>query len=473
MLALALGLAMGTSHGILIAGAIFGVLFCGAAVMLYLRDPVLAFIWLWLCIVFNAPISAAVGYYSAAGEAVRQSDEVLVLLLFCLTVWRTMRSDVRIPPLRFILPGIGVAVFGVLGAVFYDVPITVTVIGAWLGLKLWIMVAIAMLLPWTPKDYRRIYTVLTGVGLFVAALGLLDYVSHAGVSRALHTSIYRFGVDTFRGEAVHSIFPHPGEYSLFMSLLFGLTFARFAHNRSKRDLILALLFAGSVVLSLRLKGFLSLAAVILIVALVQATTSGRGFVIVLLVGGLLFVGIYSIEGNVITKQISTYTSSEASARSRLYKTGEHIAVANFPFGAGFGRFASYPSRLYYSPVYYQYGLSAIYGFGPSGVDFIDDTSWPSVIGETGYGGFSVYLLGVMLLIGAVISRLRSDRSATRWVSLSALCAIAVLLVDSLGDPTLFDWLATTTFALMLGPALARPTGQRSSLATSFAGREDV
>lgn len=454
LLAVAAGAVASTDRGFLFAGAIVGLSLCAVGISVYVKDPVLALIGLWLFEVFNAPISAAVGYSSSAGEAVRQGDEVLVLLFAGLTVWRAMRTQIQMPPLRFILPGIGVALFGILGAVLHQVPLTVAAVGTWLGLKLWLMVGITLLLPWKLSDVKRVYSAFTKVGLVVAAVGLLDYLTHEAISRALHTSIYKYGTEISRAEAVHSIFPHPGEYSLFMSMLFALTFTRFAMKRNKSDLALALLFAGSVMLSLRLKGFLSLAAVAIIVAIVQGAASNRGGVTALLAGSLLVIGAYSIEGNVIAHQVSHYTSSsETSVRGRLYSVGERIAGDDFPLGVGFGRFASYPSRLYYSPVYSQYELSSVFGLSRAFPNYIDDTSWPSVIGETGYGGFVIYMVGIILLILAVIGSLRRVAAPIKWIPLSALCVMAVLLTDSLGDPTLFDWLATTSLAMILGPAL--------------------
>ncbi len=454
LLALFLGASAATSRGTLVAAAFVGLVFCGAWLAIYFRDAVGALIWLWLIVVFNPPVSASVGYFSSAGEAVRQSDEILILIFLCLTIWQTMRTNTRIPPLRFLLPGIGVAVFGLLGAALHAVPFTVTMVGTWLGLKLWIMIAVVLVLPWKPDDLMRIYRLFTRVGVFVALVGLADYATHEAVSRALGTSIYRFSTESFRGEAVHSIFPHPGEFSVFMSMLFALTFARFASKRDRSDLIMALLFAGSIMLSLRLKGFLSLAAVMLIVAFVQGLANRRRAIALLMVGVLLLAGIYSIEGNVVGKQLSTYTSSSTTARARLYKTGDLIASANFPLGVGFGRFASYASRIYYSPVYQQYGLNSIWGLSRRYPQFIDDTSWPAVIGETGYGGFFIYLVGLMVVILAAIRCLRAAPADTMWAPLATLCVIAAFLIDSLGEATLFDWLAITTLAMILGPTLA-------------------
>lgn len=216
---------------------------------------------------------------------------------------------------------------------------------------------------------------------------------------------------------------------------------------------MALCFAGSVMLSLRLKGALSLAAVVVIVALVQGFANNRGGALILLIGVLLLGGVYSVEGNIIEKQVATYTSSEGAAREKLYATGAQIATEDFPLGAGFGRFATYASRLYYSPVYQQYGLNEVWGLSKEFPNFIDDTSWPGVIGETGWGGLTIYLLGLMSLVVAIVRCMRTVAQPVRWAPLAALCAVAVLLVDSLGDPTLFDWLALTGFALILGPAL--------------------
>jgi hypothetical protein len=46
------------------------------------------------------------------------------------------------------------------------------------------------------------------------------------------------------------------------------------------------------------------------------------------------------------------------------------------------------------------------------------------------------------------------------VALALLCALAVLAVDSLGDPHLFDWFAVTTIALLVGPVFASLTVTR-------------
>lgn len=463
MLALLLGALGATRHGAVVAGAVVGLTFFVAAIVLYAKDPILALIGLWFFEVFNAPLSAAFGYSSETGQTIRQADEILVLLFVILTVWRTLRTSVSFPPFAAVLPGAGVAMFGLLGGIMHGVPTNITAVGALLGLKFWIIVVVIFLLPWQTRDLARVYTILTRLGLVVALFGFVDFVTHGAVSRALHTSNYVLEPGTYRSNAVHSIFPTPGEYSFFMSLLFGVTFARFASKYEKSDLILAILFAASAILSLRLKGALSLVAVVAIVGLAQSGGNSRRKLAALLVGALLLAGGYVLEGNVVSQQISTYTAKKASPRARLYSVGEQIASNDFPLGVGFGRFASYPSRIYYSPVYDEYKLSRVWGLSRSYPNFIDDTSWPSVIGETGYGGFAIYVVGLLALIVAIIRRTRAASGEMRWVPLAALCSIAVLLITSLGESALFSWMDTTTVGIVLGLMLAATPGASKRL----------
>jgi hypothetical protein len=167
--------------------------------------------------------------------------------------------------------------------------------------------------------------------------------------------------------------------------------------------------------------------------------------------------LFAFEGNVISRQVDTYTAgaSDANARGLLYQASEKIAAQHFPFGVGFGRFASFTSTNPYSAVYDEYGLSGVWGLSRPHPQFISDTSWPAVAGETGVFGALCFLGGLLALGYAAFRGLRTGSLAREEVTLALLCSLAVLLVDSLGAPSLFDWFAATTVALMGGPALGR------------------
>lgn len=453
-LALAAGIAAGAGRGEPVAAGILALGTGLAVVLTYLRSPTRALLLLWLLVVLVAPLSVMAGYDTPLGRKIDQADEVFVLLFAGLTVWHAVRTRARVP--RWVaLPPACVVVLGLIGAVHHSVPLAVAITGLWLGLKLWTMILATLVLPWKRSDVGAIYRTVTLVGMFVALIGIIDRVSHGAVLAALHLEV-AVAPDTRDAASIRSIFFHPNEFSLFMSLLFAITFSRFAIARSRRDFLLSLLFAVSVVLSLRLKGFLSVAAVVAIVSFAQIylrdrPRNVRPYVVGLL-GLVLVIGAYGLESRVVDAQVATFADN-VTPRSLLYGAGEEIAADNFPLGAGFGRFASYPSELYYSPLYDQYGLSSVWGLSREFPEFIGDVSWPSVIGETGYLGFACYVIGVIALIVATSRRLRQAPTAIAWVPVAALGVIGVILTDSLGSPALFSWLPAITLALMLGPAM--------------------
>jgi hypothetical protein len=447
-LALMAGVLASAGYGAPALGAMVAVGFLVLAITTYNRDPVLALIGLWVCEVFVLPVSSVFGYFSATGQTIRQADEAMVFLLAFFTLRQFLITSQAAPPLRFAIPAVGVVVCGIASSIVAAVPFQIAFVGAVLGLKLWIMIALVLLLPWKPADLDRVYRVFTSVGVFIALVGVADYFLHGAISHSLHGG---GGGGGYRSDAVQSIFPTPGEYSLFMSLLFGVSFSRFARSYRPEDLFLALLFAASVLLSLRLKGFLSLAAVAFLVVVVASGASPKRAAAALLVGSLLVFGGYQVEQSVIEQQVTTYTSTESSARSRLYTTSEKIGADHFPLGVGFGRYASYMSHKHYSPVYYEYGLARVWGLSPRFSNFIEDTSWPSVIGETGYGGGAFYIVGVIGLLVACCRRLFRWRGPHAWLPLAALSSLVVLLLDSLGDPALFSWLAAATVAMFFCP----------------------
>ena len=93
---------------------------------------------------------------------------------------------------------------------------------------------------------------------------------------------------------------------------------------------------------------------------------------------------YFIEG--ITGEAETDTI----ARFVLYTTSIQILIDYFPFGCGFGSFATYASGLYYSHIYNQYGIENVWGISKSFYSFIADTYYPS-LAQFGFVGIMLYI----------------------------------------------------------------------------------
>jgi hypothetical protein len=123
------------------------------------------------------------------------------------------------------------------------------------------------------------------------------------------------------------------------------------------------------------------------------------------------------------------------ARSALYGTSIEIAQDHFPLGVGLGRYGSHMSRVNFSPVYEEYGLTRIRGLQPDNTDYITDTFWPMILGETGIIGaigYGVFLAAVLVSVWRAIGA-QTDR-LLRAFALGTLAVFVSALVESLATP---------------------------------------
>ena len=299
---------------------------------------------------------------------------------------------------------------------------------------------------------RRVMGAFVIGGSVVALIAVTDYISHGFVSHALHTNVPIQGATDYRTGRVTAPFATPADLSLCMSLLFGIAIAAYSTRQQKRYLGAALLFMCAVALSLRLKGVLSVGAVLLVVLACRVYSRQARLAGLLAVTAILGLAVGFYEGEIVSRQVTTYTAgaSAKNPRGLLYQVGTDIARDNFPLGAGFGRFGSFTSGVHYSPIYGQYGLAEVYGLSRDHTQYISDTSWASLLGETGVWGAALYALGLAILGVAGFSVYRRALGWHETVALALLTSLGVLLVDSVGDPSLFSWFAATTVAILVG-----------------------
>lgn len=123
------------------------------------------------------------------------------------------------------------------------------------------------------------------------------------------------------------------------------------------------------------------------------------------------------------------------ARPALYYTAWEIMKDYFPFGSGFGTFASYASGVYYSRLYHDYGISYIYGLQPDGYYFVSDTYFP-VLAQFG-------VVGVWLFLLFMWKRIKNSWKVykcgdTKQMMLMKFLIIIYFLIESTSDSTLIQ-----------------------------------
>lgn len=112
--------------------------------------------------------------------------------------------------------------------------------------------------------------------------------------------------------------------------------------------------------------------------------------------GISLISIVAIWAN-YTKFSAYFITGydEGMARTLMYYTSFDLLKDFFPLGSGFGTFGTDASGLYYSPIYYNYGLYLIYGCTPDdyGTDssFFMDTFYPVIIGQFGLTGIILFV----------------------------------------------------------------------------------
>ena len=121
-----------------------------------------------------------------------------------------------------------------------------------------------------------------------------------------------------------------------------------------------------------------------------------------------------------------------------------------PFGTGFATFGSYYSGVYYSSVYAAYGLSNINGLRIGASQFISDSFWPMILGQSGYFGLLSYIFAVTMLLKA-IQRIRKVENSYYAAAMSGIC---YLIIVSMAESAFVHPIAVP-IAMMIGAFLGK------------------
>lgn len=237
------------------------------------------------------------------------------------------------------------------------------------------------------------------------------------------------------------VFDHP-TYLVFCAA--GLT--AFLMKDRERNMPFIVMGMLVVLLSLRSKGF-AFAAVCLLLLLTFGKSNRLSVVHIAL--GLVAVALIGMD------QYINYYQSAGYARGELAR--QAIAVANdyFPLGTGFATYGSAVTAQIdnYSPLYYAYGLSTVWGLAPGAASFLSDTFWPTVLAQFGYFGLVAF---AALLIALFVMCYKAGGGSR----LPVICVFAYLLISSTSESSFFNPSAAY-LAMCAGLAIC-PAGERRS-----------
>ncbi|RPJ07333.1 MAG: hypothetical protein EHM28_07525 [Spirochaetaceae bacterium] len=368
---------------------------------------------------------------------VKYTDEAIPLFLFILLVLSRIvqrrniyRTPVDIPLIVFLL-------LAIVSSIVHQVGAFIIVSQFVIYIKGFMVFYLFYNLPLSRQMFHSYVKIFFVVGMIFLAFGFIDLLFPAAFRRLTGNDMfveYRFSIPSIK-----SLFIHPGVFAWFMSFLALFCFA-FAMIRMKSFYLLAgLLFFMGCFFSMRARSLIGL-FVGLLVSLFFITGKKRLVILALLVPLLIFGIIFMGDAllDLFQTKMNVYVSSEdymKIARNALYLKSFDVARDSFPLGAGMGRYGSHLSSIFYSPIYEKYGLSTIHGMTREKPNFITDTFWPMIVGETGYLGFALYLAILAIFIKMLANHIRNTHEPLlRAFHLGALMVVVKGIVESIADP---------------------------------------
>ena len=403
----------------------------------------------WTMTVFSQAVASQFGRSTPASELVKMVDEPLVVLLL---VWTLLER--RRPAARWLIlvPAIGFLAAGFSSNILQVTPVAPAVVGGWSGIKIWVLLFITTSLPWRRRDFAvasRWIAVVVSAVLAVAVMEL--------VAPALHRAwvpVQAPGSELRGGRAgLQAVFTHPDHFGSFSTVFGAYYLARFVSTGNRRHLGLGLACVTLGLLSLRLKVILGLVAALSVLSLSATRKFIRRLGVVVLFGVFVVATTGGILADLTTQQLDRYVFGEnVTVRQELYTVGREIALDNFPFGAGLGRFGSGASTTFNSPVYDEYEITRR-GLTQESPGVRHDTTWPTVMGEAGVLGMLFFLGGLTFIAVRLFAFSRKSDSLLSEYSLAGLAVIVGVIVESVARPSFFNAITAFSVALVVGAPL--------------------
>jgi len=245
---------------------------------------------------------------------------------------------------------------------------------------------------------------------------------------------YRYGI-----KALKLYFNHSTYYAAanFVSSVLIYLFMK-----KKSDYIFIILGFILTILSLRAKAFISVVTAVSCFYIFRKRLLFGNIKYLFFLLGLVIITIIGYDA------YDTYFNNDYNARQALTETCFKIAKDYFPVGGGFATFGSSESVKNYSMLYSIYGIDKVYGLSPDFSNFISDTFWPMIIGQTGAIGIISYIIILFTIFKKfILYAFKKNRSCF----ICSLVCFLYLLISSLAESSFVNSISLL-FAFIIGIA---------------------
>lgn len=261
---------------------------------------------------------------------------------------------------------------------------------------------------------RYVLPVLKYLIWIIAIFGGISIFVDVGLS---HMTDIRGGIRPYKFLA-----DHPTSLVISLVLIWCTLIAFENEENRKRFIILYFLISFSLILTMRTKAFVIVAAIWYIKYLSNFT---RKFKIIywISIAAVFFAASYS--------KLQLYSTFGGSGRFDLYTGSITLSKMYFPIGAGFGTYASHLSGAYVSKVYNFIKVSEIFDLSGHSTTIIGDTGYPYYLGQFGF-------LGIVLII-LIFVHLFKICSYKRHKNYSCFFVLLYIIVGLTTESTLLNF----------------------------------
>lgn len=260
---------------------------------------------------------------------------------------------------------------------------------------------------------------------------------------------------------VYKFMGHPSRLATLFQVLGVIYF--YCSNKNKRSLLITMIIFSCSMLSLRSKSYAFVAAAIYLFYYLDARKLERvrltTIISLLLCCSIVFIvawekfQFYFIQG-------SNSDLTESFARPALYQGALLILKDYFPFGSGFGSYACYASSVYYSPIYYKYGLNYVFGLSEDRGGFIADTFFPQ-IAQFGIVGVILFVVFFVKRYKNTIAYYKINKDS--YIMKISLLILVFFIIESSVDST---FVHNRGMAMMLLWSMIINESKNKSIATN-------
>lgn len=270
------------------------------------------------------------------------------------------------------------------------------------------------------------------VGRFIVFVMLICWIISNVIDIGMMDTSIRFGMKSYM-----FVFNNAGNFSKFFYFLVPLLLADLRFNDSKYKRFMFILSLAIWCLTLRTRAFaFVLSSLTVFVLFYMLNIKKFNFLYLIPIGIVLLLISY--------EQIEFYFTNDTQARSLLLKYSFVTFKDYFPFGSGFGTYGSDVAIQYYSPLYYKYGFSEVWGMGLDHTSFLNDNYWPMIIAQFGLFGLLCIIVVIYKIIVQSIKNSKKDRNYL----IAAILISFFLLISSVASKSYSEYSSICIFILL-------------------------